>query len=111
VSFIHKELAAGRWRTFSFLEQMGNVGSEIDRTIQWKNKQDNQLSEGAFERALELLDLTIQDPKNVSRLRELCRVRETLVDYFMFDNIYGSSDELWHNYFYVFAYAARNVQQ
>jgi hypothetical protein len=34
-------------------------------------------------------------------------VRECLVDYFMFDNEYGSSDELWQQYFYGFAYAAR----
>lgn len=35
----------------------------------------------AFERALELLDLTAADPKNQSRLRELRRVREALSDH------------------------------
>jgi hypothetical protein len=29
----HKELAAGRWRDLSFLEEMANVGAEIGRTI------------------------------------------------------------------------------
>jgi hypothetical protein len=28
-----KSLAEGRWFTFSFEEQMGNIGSEIGRTI------------------------------------------------------------------------------
>lgn len=107
MSFIHKELASGRWQSFSFLQQMGNIGSEIDRTIHWKQNNEPALSQGAFERVLELLDLTIQDQKNRSRLRELCRVRETLVDYFMYDNLYGSSDELWHRYFYFFAVKAQ----
>jgi hypothetical protein len=110
VSFIHQDLANGRWRTFSLLEQLGNVGSEIDRTINYKKRNLDQMSQEAFERGLELLDLTIQDPKNITRLRELSRVREVLVDYFMYDNIYGSTDELMHNYFFAFAYAARNVQ-
>ncbi|MBU2036638.1 hypothetical protein KJ866_00295, partial [Patescibacteria group bacterium] len=60
-----------------------------------------------FERALELLDLTIDDDKNKKRLRELLRVREVMADYFQFDNIYGSTDKSWQNYFYAFNYAAR----
>ncbi|MCE5223428.1 hypothetical protein LLG10_04470 [bacterium] len=108
MSFIHRELASGKWRELSFLEQMGNIGSEIDRTIKWKLQQKPDLSSKVFERALELVDLTIQDPKNLKRLRELCRVREALVDYFIYDNQYESNDDLWHQYFYVFAYAAQN---
>ncbi|KAF0133821.1 MAG: Uncharacterized protein FD145_1031, partial [Candidatus Saganbacteria bacterium] len=61
----------------------------------------------AFERALELLDLTISDKKNISRLRELLRVREVLADYFVFDNTYNSTDESWQKYFLQFNYAAR----
>ncbi len=101
----HKDLARGKWRKFSLLEQMANVGAEIGRAINWKNK-DERNSKMAFERGLELLDLTIEDPKNKKRLKELLRVREALVDYFCFDNIYGSSDEKWNNYFYAFNYAA-----
>lgn len=108
MSFIHQDLATGRWKTFSLIEQMANVGSEIERTISWKKKSNPSLSMDAFERGLELLDLTIQDSKNRERLRELCRLREVLVDYFMYDNIYGSSDSLMQKYFYAFAYAARN---
>ena len=90
------------------MEQLANVGSEVYRTINWRNKDNLDYSNKAFERALELLDFTITDPKNRSRLKELTRVRECLVDYFMYDNIYGSSDEKWEKYFYAFAYAARN---
>jgi hypothetical protein len=44
MNYQHKELAAGRWKELSFIEQMANIGSEI-------------------ERALELLGLTIEDEK------------------------------------------------
>jgi hypothetical protein len=31
MNFVHKELAAGRWQTLSFMEQMANIGSEVER--------------------------------------------------------------------------------
>jgi len=108
INYQHKNLAAGRWFELSLVEQLANVGSEVHRTTSWKNKSDLEYSQKAFERALELLDLTIADKKNIERLKEIVRARECLVDYFMYDNIYGSSDEKWENYFYAFAYAARN---
>ena len=103
---IHKELAAGRWFELSLMEQLANVGSDIERTIKWKKKGNLEYSQQAFERALELLDLTIADPKNRNRLKEPVRMRELLVDYFMYNNIYGSTDALWQNYFYCFTHAA-----
>ena len=102
----HAELAAGRWLRLSLVEQLANVGSEIERTIRWKGKGNAEYGGRAFERALELLDLTIADEKNRLRLRELTRLREALADYFWFDNRYGSSDESWQRYFHAFNYAA-----
>jgi hypothetical protein len=103
----HKELAAGRWKTLSFCEQMANVGSEVERTIRWKEKGNPDYSGRAFVRALELIDLTIADEKNRKRLKEIVRVREVLADHFYFDNEYRSTDASWSNYFYGFNYAAR----
>jgi hypothetical protein len=103
---IHKELASGKWQKLSFMEQMANIGSEVERTIKW-NRKNSEYSRQAFERDLELLDLTISDKNNLSRLKELVRLREILVDYFQFDNIYQSTDKKWQNYFYAFNYAAR----
>ncbi len=85
---------------------MANVGSEVERTIKWHGK-DQKYSQLAFERCLELIDLTASDPKNKKRLREILRSREALVDYFIGTNTFGSSDKLWQNYFYGFTYAAR----
>jgi hypothetical protein len=103
----HRELAAGRWQQLSFLEQMANIGSEVERTISWKAKGRKEYSERAFERALELLDLTAADSRNSTRLKEILRAREVLADHFVFDNDYGSSPELWQKYFRFFHNAVR----
>ncbi|MFH1097142.1 MAG: hypothetical protein V1749_06555 [Candidatus Desantisbacteria bacterium] len=108
MSYQHKDLANGRWFDLSFPTQMANIGSEINRAINWKNKNNPEYCQQAFERGLELLYLTISDQKNKKRLRELTRVYEVLVDYFAFDNEYGSSDQLWQNYFFAFNYLARS---
>ena len=107
MKYQHKELAFGRWTRLSFVEQMANIGAEVGRAINWRKKNENIHSIKAFERALELLELTIADKKNISRLKEICRVKEALVDYFAGDNIYASSDEKWNSYFYAFNYKAR----
>ena len=107
MSVIHREQAAGRWQELSFVEQMANVGSEVERTIRWRRKGKTDISMRAFERALELLDLTIADPRNRRRLRELLRAREALADHFFFDNHYRSTDDSWRRYFDCFLHAAR----
>lgn len=107
MSVIHKDLAAGRWAKLSFFEQMANVGSEIERTIKWKHKGNDKYSQMAFERAFELLDLTISSAKTYSRLKELVRVREVLADHFIFKNTYGSTEQSWKNYFFSFTNAAQ----
>ena len=101
---IHKDLADGRWFTLSLMEQLANVGCDVDRAIRWKNKGDALYSDDALKRAFELLYLTIKDPKNRKRLKEICRVRELLLDYFMGDNIYSSTDEMWYKYFLDYNY-------
>jgi hypothetical protein len=107
---IHKDLLeSGRWFKFTLFEQLANIGCDIERTIYWKNHGDLELSRKAFERALELIDFTRLDPKNRAtraRLREICRVREALVDHFVYDNEYQTTDESWQLYFFDFNYAA-----
>ena len=102
----HKGLTTKQWFSKSIFEQMANIGSEVERTIKWRDR-DQKYSRMAFERCLELVDLTVSDPKNKNRLKELLRSREALVDYFIGENIFCSSDKLWQNYFYGFNYAAR----
>jgi len=107
MSYQHRELAAGRWKLLSFVEQMANVGSEVERTISWKAKGRPDFSARAFDRAIELLDLTIGHVRNRARLKELLRVREALADCFVFDNSYHSTPESWQRYFRFFLAIAR----
>ena len=101
----HKELQK-RWHNLSLLEQLANVGSEVERALNWKEKCNIEYSALAFERALELLDYTTEGMKDFYRLKELKRLREVLVDYFAGQNIYQSSPGVFRNYFLGFNYAA-----
>jgi len=107
MSLQHQELASGRWNDLSLLEQLGNVGSEVERALKWKKKNKSVYCMKAFERALELLDLTLASPNNRSRLKEISRTREILVDFFYADNQYETSGEFLSSYFLRFAIAAR----
>ncbi len=105
---IHKELASGRWLQFSLAEQLGNIGSEVSRTLRWKDK-DQELFMGAIDRALELFDLTLSDPRWKGRYREIARAREVFCDAIYGGRLYKSSFPDLIRYFDQFAFAARNT--
>ena len=104
MNFQHKELANERWAQMSLCEQMANIGSEVSRAFNWRNKGKDDLSKKAVDRALELLDLTAGSLKQYPRLKEVLRVREALVDYFYGENMFSSSETQWRKYFDAFAY-------
>lgn len=103
----HKQLAEGRWQRLSFVEQMANIGSEVERSLNWQKKNNTEHLRQAFERALELMDLTLDDARNIARLKELARLREAMVDYFMDKNQFMSTEMSWRKYFMPFTFAAR----
>jgi hypothetical protein len=104
----HASLAAGRWQTLTLAEQLGNVGSEVGRAIKARERHDEQRFEGALYRALELFDLTLDDPRWIGhRLREIARAREVTCDFLVGDNDYRSTAESLDAYFLQFALAAR----
>lgn len=107
MGYQHRELASGRWGRLSFLEQMANIGGEVERALNWKAKDNAAYSRRAFERSLELIDITLENTKGFARLKELSRVREAIVDFFAGSNQFGSSEASWKRYFLHFAYAAR----
>lgn len=81
MDYYHKNLASGRWFKMSLAEQLANVGSEFERVLAWRKKGNSDYAVKAFERMLELLDLTIKDPRwKNHRLKELLRLRETIND-------------------------------
>jgi hypothetical protein len=105
----HRDLAAGRWWQLSLAEQLGNIGSEVSRAAKWTGR-NSELARGALARALELIDLTLDDPRHrasLPRLRELARAREVVVDFFDGTNEYRSTAASIQKYFDAYALAAR----
>lgn len=102
----HESLAAGNWSHFSLAEQLGNVGSEINRALRWQNK-DEKSFQNAIARALELLDLTLADSRWRTRLKELTRVRELIGDAIFGGKEYNTSLDDLNRYFFNFAALAR----
>lgn len=103
---LHADLANGRWFKMSLSEQMGNTGSEIHRLVLSQKKDQNRF-DSAFDRALELIDLTLADPRWKKGYKEIARVREVLCDIYFGENQYDTSLEALDNYFFQFGLAAR----
>ncbi|MBI4090977.1 MAG: hypothetical protein HY422_03050 [Candidatus Komeilibacteria bacterium] len=102
----HQDLAGGRWSKLSLAEQLGNIGSEYERAKKWREQKDPRF-QNAFDRFLELLDLT-STSKNLAlaRRRELLRLREVACAELTqaADHSAGLS-----SYFYHFALLARKT--
>ena len=109
-NFIHQDLAAGKWFNLSILEQLGNIGSEISRAEKWQQR-DPGVFAGTIERALDLFDLTLADPRwlGTGRRYEIARAREVFCDAAVNQGAeYGSQLKDLRNYFDQFALAARS---
>lgn len=106
MTYLHASLAAGRWRTLPLVEQLANVGSDVARAARWHGKNPERC-EQAFLRALELLDLTIEDARWKGRRKELLRARELLCDAMQGGTTYGSDLSSLDRYFFHFAVASR----
>ena len=92
-----------RWQELSLVEQLANIGSEVYRVKMWQGK-DEKLFENSVLRALDLFYLTLSDPKNKERLKEIARVKELFLD-----TVYNEAKEYkttlddLDKYFYQFA--------
>lgn len=107
----HADTASGHWQTLSISEQFGNVGSEISRAIRWSAR-NPATAQAALYRGLDLFDLMLDDPRHrasVSRLREIARAREVVVDFLAGSNEYRSTAASLQKYFDQFALAARQL--
>ena len=104
---LHQNLASGAWQKLSLYEQMGNIGTEVGRVIRAKNRRDKDSEKNAIDRALELFDLTISDPKRKKQLKEITRAREVFLDSLEKSPGYKSDLSEVDKYFMQFAIAAR----
>jgi hypothetical protein len=105
---VSESLASGRWRTLTILEQMGNIGSEVERAIRAHESGRQHRFEHALERALDLFDLTAADDRwRGCRRREILRAREEFCRLFFDPDPPSGSAEGLKRYFLAFATAAR----
>ena len=96
-----------RWQGLTFYQQMGNIASELSRAIKFKDQNDAEHMNSSLWRLLELMDLTIDDEKNRSKLRELCRFKEVLSDWYCQTKVYDIDPESLKTYALNFAMLAR----
>lgn len=87
------------WFSLPVKTQMANVGSEVLRAIKWKNKGDTQKEYSFYDKAQDLLVLSIRDPKNFACLNELKLCLIELADFFVGDNVYGTTEATLKKYY------------
>lgn len=64
-----------KWAAMKLTAQMANIGSEVGRTLKWKQKGNLALAKSAFIRAIDLFDLTVE----VGRCNESPFLRDSLL--------------------------------
>ena len=77
----HPRLTLDQWAALPREKKILNVVSELARAKHWAQKGDARLADESLERALELIDLTVEaeaKQKSASVLREWLRSREML---------------------------------
>lgn len=99
-------MQADQWQKLSLMEQLANIGSEVSRAHNWQTK-DPKIFWSTVDRALELWDLTISDPRWRSRLKELTRSREVFCSAVLNSPEYNTTLADLQKYFLYFGIAAR----
>jgi|GEM_PF-4103523 len=64
-----------------FSRANGQYGSEVERGVNWRAKNNEAYAIKAFERALELMDLTLASTLKFSRLKEIACAREEVANF------------------------------
>ena len=96
---IHSDNLRKDWRNYSIEYQMGNIGSEVSRSLKWNGKNQAR-ADKAIDRALELFDFTIEaNVKNHARLTEILKAREEFCDYFFCNNSWRTNPVKMQKYY------------
>jgi len=74
----HKTLTLDKWLSFSFDKQILMIANELNRASNWIGKHNIPEAKLCYERAFELLYLTIALLKEKNKLREFLRFKEML---------------------------------
>ena len=108
LNHIHSEEAYRDWLTRTITYQMGNIGSEVSRSLKWTEKDNQPRADKAIDRALELFDFTIEaNVKNHARLIELLKARDEFCDYFFNHNSYHTDPAKMQKYYDEFVFMSQ----
>ncbi len=75
---LHKNLTQERWSRLSKRDQILNIASELSRASNWLKEKDFETTKDCYERAFQLVDLTLNGDKWQDKRREIARFREVL---------------------------------
>ena len=91
-----------QWFKMSVGLQISNIGSEVHRAIRYRNKNQQEKAERFCIKAIQLLERSKRDPKNSGRVGELEFAIEELVDFFLGNNIYETTEASLIRYYDAF---------
>lgn len=74
----HPGLTVEKWRAFPLFKRLLMIGNEINRAGHWIERNDVDEVNQSYERALELVDLTLATIDRPGLFKELLRYRELL---------------------------------
>lgn len=100
INYIHGEETRRGWGKHPITYQMGNIGSEVSRSLKWTAKGNQKRADAAVDRALELFDFTIAaNVDSEPRLREVLIAREEFCDYFFGGNSWHTDPAKMQKYY------------
>lgn len=98
--YIHDEEVRKEWKIHPITYQMGNIGSEVSRSLKWTEKGNKERAAKAIDRALELFDFTIEANRdNHARLSEILVARDEFCDYFFGGNSWHTDPKKMQKYY------------
>ena len=100
LNYIHSDEVRLNWGNYPITYQMGNIGSEVSRSLKWSAKGNIERANAAIDRALELFDFTIDaNINNHPRLHEILIAREEFCDYFFGNNSWHTNPIKMQKYY------------
>lgn len=97
-----------KWQSRSIIDQMGNIGSEVGRSLAAKKSGNRDDMLTAFYRGIDLIDATVEGliAKHSPRAKEVLRARELFAE----SVLTKKEDPGLEEYFMQFAIAQRKMQ-
>ena len=98
-----------KWAKLDLFNQMGNIYSEVGRSLKTKAQQNSKDHEEAVSRAIDLFDATIRAliAEKSPRAKEVLRAKEQFLDLIFNDRPTLDATQSLDRYFMQFAIAAR----